>query len=200
MRSPSEPWDHGVVSGGVQLPEAGWFADPYRLALLRWWDGTTWTGHTYPAVSPVRRFLAALPWRPWAVWLAAMSTVGLIFFGLGESTSVAHSHVWYPTGFVSIAVLALLASAVTLRDRRWRDAALLSFLVACIVGIAIFLVSAPSTSRSCQNNGQPLSAGTYDCDTSYGLGGPIMVVAFFIPSFAVVGIGKAAAAVLKRPR
>ena len=27
---------------------AGWYADPWRAARLRWWDGTQWTGHTAP--------------------------------------------------------------------------------------------------------------------------------------------------------
>jgi membrane protease YdiL (CAAX protease family) len=28
---------------------AGWYADPWSLAPLRWWDGTTWTGETASA-------------------------------------------------------------------------------------------------------------------------------------------------------
>ncbi|GAB07660.1 DUF2510 domain-containing protein [Gordonia amarae] len=27
---------------------AGWFSDPATDTILRWWDGTTWTGHTRP--------------------------------------------------------------------------------------------------------------------------------------------------------
>lgn len=27
-------------------PPAGWYADPYGAARLRWWDGSAWTGHT----------------------------------------------------------------------------------------------------------------------------------------------------------
>ena len=29
------------------LPQAGWYADPWRQARLRWWDGKQWTGHTH---------------------------------------------------------------------------------------------------------------------------------------------------------
>jgi hypothetical protein len=28
--------------------EPGWYADPWRTARLRWWNGTQWTGHTSP--------------------------------------------------------------------------------------------------------------------------------------------------------
>jgi Protein of unknown function (DUF2510) len=27
-------------------PQPGWFADPWRAAQLRWWDGGAWTAHT----------------------------------------------------------------------------------------------------------------------------------------------------------
>jgi len=30
------------------LPAPGWYADPWRAARLRWWNGTQWTGHTSP--------------------------------------------------------------------------------------------------------------------------------------------------------
>ncbi|MBN3511475.1 DUF2510 domain-containing protein [Mycolicibacterium septicum] len=36
------------------MPVAGWYADPWRVAELRWWDGTQWTGAvSEPAASPV---------------------------------------------------------------------------------------------------------------------------------------------------
>ena len=34
-------------SGGA----AGWYADPWAQALLRWWDGNAWTGHTLESRS-----------------------------------------------------------------------------------------------------------------------------------------------------
>ena len=29
-------------------PPPGWYDDPWRQARLRYWDGTTWSGHTAP--------------------------------------------------------------------------------------------------------------------------------------------------------
>ena len=36
----------------MDLPPSGWYPDPYGTpALLRWWDGSTWTHHTHPDVT-----------------------------------------------------------------------------------------------------------------------------------------------------
>jgi uncharacterized protein len=31
----------------VMLPPPGWYADPWRLAPIRWWDGRAWTSHVW---------------------------------------------------------------------------------------------------------------------------------------------------------
>jgi len=37
----------------MDLPPSGWYPDPYGTpSLLRWWDGSTWTHHTHPDVTP----------------------------------------------------------------------------------------------------------------------------------------------------
>jgi hypothetical protein len=37
----------------MDLPPSGWYPDPYGTpALLRWWDGSVWTHHTHPDVTP----------------------------------------------------------------------------------------------------------------------------------------------------
>lgn len=33
---------------------AGWYADPWRMAQLRWWDGTRWTPYLFPGVTSKR--------------------------------------------------------------------------------------------------------------------------------------------------
>ena len=32
-------------------PPAGWYADPYGLPALRWWDGREWTSHVQPGAA-----------------------------------------------------------------------------------------------------------------------------------------------------
>lgn len=44
----------------TDLPEAGWYADPWRQAPWRWWDGSAWTGYAGPYAPPV-----AAPSRSW---------------------------------------------------------------------------------------------------------------------------------------
>jgi hypothetical protein len=39
---------YSAVSGSAPLPAADWFQDPGGQPILRWWDGTTWTGYTSP--------------------------------------------------------------------------------------------------------------------------------------------------------
>ncbi len=37
-------WSRGRRPAG--RPPAGWYPDPWEQAATRWWDGSTWTGHT----------------------------------------------------------------------------------------------------------------------------------------------------------
>jgi len=44
----------------------------------------------------------------------------------------------------------------------------------------------------------PRSAGTYDCDTSDALGGPILIGFLFIPAFGLAALGKGTAIAVRR--
>lgn len=41
------------VARPAPLPPANWYPDPYDPTLLRYWDGTAWTGHTAAAPGPL---------------------------------------------------------------------------------------------------------------------------------------------------
>jgi hypothetical protein len=51
--TPVAPAAVPVPSATPQVPvatvNAGWYADPWKLANLRWWDGTQWTGNVHGA-------------------------------------------------------------------------------------------------------------------------------------------------------
>ena len=39
---------HRAATTGPALPPPGWHADPWHEASMRWWDGTQWSGYTWP--------------------------------------------------------------------------------------------------------------------------------------------------------
>lgn len=48
----SDQGDAGPSWASPPAVPPGWYADPADPYSLRWWDGTTWTGHTSPVQPP----------------------------------------------------------------------------------------------------------------------------------------------------
>jgi hypothetical protein len=75
----------------TEAPQAGWYADPYRQAQQRYWDGSAWTGHTSdvppaatsapPAPEAAATAAAAAPLAPLGGRLAKRQLI-LIFAGI----------------------------------------------------------------------------------------------------------------------
>ena len=58
-------WGSAAGRGVGLMPVAGWYADPWQQAALRWWDGIQWTGAVHgppapPPQAPAARGLATL--------------------------------------------------------------------------------------------------------------------------------------------
>jgi hypothetical protein len=134
----------------------------------------------------------------WAAILIAMASVDLLCFAMAESTNTPEPLPWYVAAFSASGALALIGAAMTLRTRGWSDAVRFALLVAVVVAGTLYSVASVSTSRDCANQGQPASAGTYDCDTSNALGGALMVFAFFAPAFALVAVGRTGGRLVQR--
>jgi len=177
----------------VSLIPPGWYPDPRQEAAWRWWDGTTWTFYTHTPVLPMRSRARGLPWKPWLASVGVSLVVGGVLIGHAESTRTPNPGVWYAAGFASVAAIVLITAALTLGRKPWLHVAAFAAIAAIALGLVVFTTSAPSSSRSCQNAGQPQSAGTYDCDTSFGFGMPFLVVVFFVPAMALATLGKVGA-------
>jgi len=119
--------------------------------------------------------------------------VGGVIIGHAESGQTPNPDAWYAAGFVGVAAIVLITATLTLGRRRWLHVAAFAAIAAVSFALVVFMASAPSSSRSCQNAGQPQSAGTYDCDTGYGLGLPFVVLVFFVPAMALATAGKVGA-------
>lgn len=76
------------------MAQAGWYADPYELSPLRWWDGTTWTEHvTGPPPFDAQRwaghFGAAEPTVEPAAGTPVGATASLFDHVLGSADRIA---------------------------------------------------------------------------------------------------------------
>lgn len=169
------------------MPPARWYNDPADPSRLRWWNGTAWTGYVRSRASEMqhRRPPRSLPWRRWGATFALIGVAGLVCFGEAESKTATRPGIWFLAGFGLAAIMTTIGSALTLKDRPWTSVLIFSVLVAGVVAWAVVATAAPSESASCNS--------TSDCDTSYALGLPFLVVFFAIPTFAMAAIGKLAA-------
>jgi membrane protease YdiL (CAAX protease family) len=92
----------------TDLPEAGWYADPWRQAPWRWWDGRAWTGYAGPYAAPVTPSRSWFPSRGerdetlemrggWIAIAGFVSAIALSVGGLlaARAAGVSDRSVWY---------------------------------------------------------------------------------------------------------
>jgi Predicted metal-dependent membrane protease len=106
------------------LPPPGWYADPWQASSVRWWDGTTWTGHaTPPSPAPPVVPREPPPTFPLAggMWAIAGITLSIVA-SQTLSPWLAH-HVWQsPAFFIAAFYLPIyggIAATCVLVSRRY---------------------------------------------------------------------------------
>jgi len=67
----------------------GWYPDPQNTALLRWWDGQTWTEHAKPAATPAH--VQAAPVSTPAAWSAPTAPAARPAYMATERADDPHS-------------------------------------------------------------------------------------------------------------
>jgi RsiW-degrading membrane proteinase PrsW (M82 family) len=87
---------------------AGWYADPWKLAAWRWWDGAGWTGHVHSAVDAKPRLQS---------WLSVPVAFGLVATVLSLVVLLALS----PLATLLAFVLGLVPLAIVFPVLAWLD-------------------------------------------------------------------------------
>jgi hypothetical protein len=150
------------------------------------------------ADSPAVKYLRSLPWRAWTAIGVAAGLAGLVFFGKAESVTTPNPSTWARMGLVACVTITLIGAVATLGTRRWLDVLAYALSISCVVGLAVLITAVPSTSRSCNNSGQPRTAGSFDCDTSFAIGAPFVLMGILMPTLVVASVGKAVATTARR--
>jgi membrane protease YdiL (CAAX protease family) len=124
------------------LPPPGWYADPWRLAPLRWWDGRAWSWHVYgiatdgapgaarpltrpygPVTSPgpatPQRLSAPMVPIEAGLWGLVAITVLMVGLGLVASVVATHLPVIPAVILVTAALYGPMAWYCLYASRRW---------------------------------------------------------------------------------
>lgn len=139
-------------------PPPGWYADPWGMAALRWWDGHAWTGWASgPAPAPTSLAPASPTFSPLAALGVGVATVATIFAARGVGSAFDYRRaglataVFYLLLFGGMAGACVVASRVAgtgsiVRDLGWRIRlvdvgwGLLTLVVSTILRIAFALL------------------------------------------------------------
>jgi hypothetical protein len=84
-------------------------------------------------------------------------------------------------GALGAFVVILAVGGARFGEQRWSRVARLALWAAVVLAVATLVEAAPADSASC--------GASSDCDTSFGLGMPFLVAAYWLPAFVVAAIG-----------
>ena len=112
-------------------PPPGWYADPWRIATLRWWDGRDWTGWAWSQPHSVQPDPASPSFTPWGAIIVGLATVVTIFAAravgevfdprqAGLATFVFYALLFSGMAGSCIFVSRALGTGSIVRDFGWR--------------------------------------------------------------------------------
>jgi len=117
-----------------------------------------------------------------APFVIAIGVISLAGMAWAQHVSTAGAGAaWVYVAAAACGAIAVAAGMTAIRRCTGAGVAVFAVQAAVVTSLAIFVVAAPSGSASCQQS--------TDCDTSFGLGLPFLVVALFIPYVVCAGAG-----------
>jgi membrane protease YdiL (CAAX protease family) len=103
-------------------PPAGWYADPWTGADVRYWDGRSWTGYTLPTVSPAVATDEPEPTLPLAAAVGAVLVTVASLLGSRVLLDALGDFAWPILVYVAISAVAGYGPMVAYcvwASRRW---------------------------------------------------------------------------------
>jgi membrane protease YdiL (CAAX protease family) len=110
------PYARRVTPSGVIPP--GWYADPWRVATHRWWDGRQWSPWTYGPPPPRERPDPPSPtFSPLGAAIVAGGTVAIILFLRAVDDWLSYRDAWAATAIFYVTLFGGMVGTCALVSR-----------------------------------------------------------------------------------
>lgn len=116
-RTTVRPVRSACVIPTVSTPP-GWYADPWRLATHRWWDGRQWSAWTFgPPPPPAKPDAASPTFSPIGAAIVAGATVGIILALRAVDGWLRYREAWVATLLFYLALFGGMVAACMVVSR-----------------------------------------------------------------------------------